>query len=70
MLTIGLKALGIAAAGAVFALVAARIATKPTKRDTPENQFDISDIELVECRECGVSTFAGTERCPLCGAKL
>ena len=31
---------------------------------------DYYDIPLVECRRCGVSTFAGTERCPACHAEL
>ena len=28
------------------------------------------DVEIVECPGCGISTFAGTERCPVCSRSL
>ena len=35
-----------------------------------DKEFDISDVELVDCPVCHVSTYRGTERCPVCGTQL
>lgn len=70
MLTTFLLAIGFLVAGAVLAVVTARIATRPTRRGPTKNNYDISDVALVECPDCGISTFAGTTHCPVCGRSL
>jgi hypothetical protein len=66
MFMIMLKTIGLMVAGAAFTVVTAHAATRPTRTEQQKDDYDISDVEIVECPGCGISTFAGTERCPVC----